>query len=29
MTLDYVLGGVVTAAILFYLVYALVRPERF
>ena len=29
MTLDYVLGAVVTAAILFYLVYALVRPERF
>ena len=29
MTLDYVLGGIVTAAILFYLVYALVRPERF
>ena len=29
MTLDYVLGGIVTAAILFYLVYALIRPERF
>jgi len=29
MTLDYVLGGIVTAAILLYLVYALVRHERF
>ena len=29
MTLDYVLGGVVTAVILVYLIYALVRPERF
>jgi K+-transporting ATPase ATPase F chain len=29
MTLDYVLGGAVTLGILFYLVYALVRPERF
>ena len=29
MTLDYALGGIVTAFILFYLVYALVRPERF
>jgi K+-transporting ATPase KdpF subunit len=29
MTLDYVLGGIVTAAILVYLIYALVRPERF
>lgn len=29
MTLDYVLGALVTAGILFYLVYALVRPERF
>jgi K+-transporting ATPase KdpF subunit len=29
MLLDYILGGVVTLGILFYLVYALVRPERF
>ena len=29
MTFDYVLGGIVTAAILVYLIYALVRPERF
>lgn len=29
MTLDYVLGAIVTAGILAYLVYALVRPERF
>ena len=29
MIFDYALGGVVTAAILIYLVYALVRPERF
>jgi K+-transporting ATPase KdpF subunit len=29
MTLDYALGALVTAGILFYLVYALVRPERF
>lgn len=29
MTLDYSLGALVTAGILFYLVYALVRPERF
>jgi K+-transporting ATPase KdpF subunit len=29
MTLDYVLGGFVTLFILAYLVYALVRPERF
>ena len=29
MTLDYVLGGFVTVLILAYLVYALVRPERF
>jgi len=27
--LDYVLGGFVTVFILGYLVYALVRPERF
>ena len=29
MILDYALGGLVTLGILVYLVYALVRPERF
>ena len=29
MILDYALGALVTAGILVYLVYALVRPERF
>ncbi len=29
MTLDYVLGGVVTIGLLVYLVYTLVYPERF
>jgi K+-transporting ATPase KdpF subunit len=29
MTLDYVLGGIVTVGLFVYLVYALVRPERF
>jgi K+-transporting ATPase KdpF subunit len=29
MVLDYTLGALVTAGILIYLVYALVRPERF
>jgi len=29
MIFDYALGGIVTAALLVYLVYALVRPERF
>jgi len=29
MTLDYVLGGLVTVGLLLYLVWALVRPERF
>ena len=29
MTLDYALGGAVTVFLLAYLVYALVRPERF
>ena len=29
MMLDYVLGGFVTAFVLAYLAYALVRPERF
>ena len=29
MTLDYVLGSIVTAGLLVYLVYALIRPEKF
>ena len=29
MVLDYVLGGFVTAGLLVYLVYALLRPEHF
>ena len=29
MQIDYVLGGIVTAIILVYLVYALINPERF
>jgi K+-transporting ATPase KdpF subunit len=29
MLIDYALGGIVTALILAYLVYALIRPERF
>ncbi len=29
MIFDYVLGAFVTAGLLFYLVYALIRPERF
>ncbi|MDR3461576.1 MAG: K(+)-transporting ATPase subunit F [Beijerinckiaceae bacterium] len=29
MTFDYILGAIVTAGILFYLTYALLRPERF
>ena len=29
MALDYALGALVTLGILGYLVYALVRPERF
>jgi K+-transporting ATPase ATPase F chain len=29
MTLDYALGAIVTIGLLAYLVYALVRPERF
>jgi K+-transporting ATPase KdpF subunit len=29
MTIDYVLGAVVTIGLLVYLVYALVRPEKF
>ena len=29
MILDYSLAGMVTAGLLFYLTYALLRPERF
>lgn len=29
MPIDDVLGGIVTMGLLIYLVYALVRPERF
>lgn len=29
MTLDYLLGGAAAITILVYLVYALLRPERF
>jgi K+-transporting ATPase KdpF subunit len=29
MTLDLVLGAAVSLGLLFYLVYALIRPERF
>ncbi|HEX4111153.1 MAG TPA: K(+)-transporting ATPase subunit F [Stellaceae bacterium] len=29
MTVDYVLGGIATVGIMVYLVYALIRPERF
>jgi K+-transporting ATPase KdpF subunit len=29
MLLDYLLGGIVTLGLLVYLVYALLRPERF
>ena len=29
MLLEYILGGVVTAALLVYLTYALLRPEKF
>ena len=29
MILDYSLAGLVTAGLLFYLTYALLRPERF
>jgi len=29
MIFDYILGSIVTVAITFYLVYALIRPERF
>lgn len=29
MTLDYALGGLLAVALAAYLVYALIRPERF
>jgi K+-transporting ATPase KdpF subunit len=29
MIVDYVLGGAVTLGLLLYLVYALIRPEKF
>jgi K+-transporting ATPase KdpF subunit len=29
MTLDYILGSIVTVGLLAYLVYALIRPEKF
>jgi K+-transporting ATPase ATPase F chain len=29
MVFDYALGGIVTLGLLVYLVYALIRPERF
>ncbi len=29
MTFDYSLAGLVTAGLLFYLTYALLRPEKF
>ena len=29
MTFDYSLAAIVTAGLLFYLVFALLRPERF
>lgn len=29
MSFDYVLGGIVTIGLLAYLVYALIRPEKF
>ncbi|HZK89331.1 MAG TPA: K(+)-transporting ATPase subunit F [Stellaceae bacterium] len=29
MLLDYTLGGAVSLGLLIYLVYALIRPERF
>jgi K+-transporting ATPase KdpF subunit len=29
MTVDYVVGLIVTAALLIYLTYALLRPEKF
>jgi K+-transporting ATPase KdpF subunit len=29
MSIDYMLGAIVTVGLLAYLVYALIRPERF
>jgi K+-transporting ATPase KdpF subunit len=29
MSIDYVLGAIVTVGLLIYLVYALIRPEKF
>lgn len=29
MLVEYILGGAVTAALLVYLIYALLRPEKF
>jgi K+-transporting ATPase KdpF subunit len=29
MSIDYVLGAIVTIGLLSYLVYALIRPEKF
>ena len=29
MLIDYALGGIVTIGLMVYLVYALIRPERF
>ena len=29
MSVDYVLGAIVTVGLLAYLVYALIRPEKF
>jgi K+-transporting ATPase KdpF subunit len=29
MSMDYVLGAIVTIGLLVYLVYALIRPEKF
>ena len=29
MFVDYILGGIVSIALLVYLIYALIRPERF
>jgi K+-transporting ATPase KdpF subunit len=29
MSIDYVLGAIVTIGLLAYLVYALIRPEKF
>jgi K+-transporting ATPase KdpF subunit len=29
MLLDYILGAIVTIVIMMYLVYALIKPERF